>query len=58
MKRSEVIQIISNRLRELDIEPNDCDQEADKILKDLEKEGIESLRMQSCGCCFSEGWDE
>lgn len=40
MKRSEAIKIISHYIYELNVEPEDCDKEADLILKALEKAGM------------------
>lgn len=40
MKRSEAIQIISNYIYELNVEPEECDAESDKILKALENAGM------------------
>lgn len=40
MKRSEAIRIIGNYLYELNVEPEDIDEESDLILGALEKAGI------------------
>lgn len=40
MKRSEIIQIISNYIYELNVDSEDCDEISDKILTAIEKAGM------------------
>lgn len=44
MKRSEVIKIIANFVYELNVEPEECDEEAEKLLSKLEKAGLQPSR--------------
>ena len=40
MKRSEAIRIISNYIYKLNVEPEECEEEANKLLLQLEKAGM------------------
>ncbi len=46
MKRSEAIRIIGNYLYELNVEPEDIDEESDLILGALEKAGLQAPKVK------------